>query len=594
LLAAALCVALLLAANFGYHSYQRQRVESARQVLLSPLSDYSQTKQAIDEIANSGSAGRYAIPELLRHGKPGPYNDFWKEKLDIFRKLGPDAAPAIPDLLLCLNDGENREVRTTLDAIDPNWRDRPEVPIAVYQYLNRACTFSHLDPREPQAPSEEQMKAHPSLKRLSAAVALHRLVGDDVARARRIIDRAGPIDRYSPNTQGRLRDNADSLIPHLVEHYKGPYPPEYHATVRFLLEVLDPNWDQSEAAKKAYPYLVKHLIGWEISIDDPLWIDARDWVVKRVPADVILDGCLTPTQLFSSGLSDTAVDLVCQYPQPVRQRLVSACLQHGRWLNPKLLGRSLWHEWSRDQELRNLSRLDPNWHQNRFAVNAIPALMQRAVCVSEPENKEDYELLDKIDPKWFQHPHAKLMVPFLVEQVSPTSPRMTELLRDHAVQEVNMWVLDPLDRAADMLTRLGPNAREAIPKLLVIRAKGIAPEYRSQLHWRPRDRIESLLAKFPDVIDANWPDAVESLAAIPELIALLDKKPATALENFGQLGPAASSAELLGRFGPVARSALPTLKKTLRETSNLNPEEIKAIELAITRITPQARSSEQK
>jgi hypothetical protein len=585
LLLAALCVALLLAAYFGYHSYQRHRVESARQVLLSPLSDHSQTKQAIDEIANSGSAGRYAIPELLRHGKPAPYKDFWKEKLDIFRKLGPDAAPAIPDLLLCLDDDEGGDVRTTLDAIDPNWRDRPEVLDVAARYIDRACQVSHLNPREPAAPSNEWMKA---------VGALHRLVGDDVARARSIIDRAWWHDHYSPYKPGRLEGHADSLIPHLVEHYKGPYPLVYPATVRFLLEVLNPNWDHSEAATRAYPYLVKHLVNWEIRIDDPSWIDARDWVVKRVPADVILGDCLTPTQLFSSGLSVTAVDLVCQYPQPVRQRLVSACLQHGRWMHPELLGRSLWREWNRDEELRNLSRLDPNWHQNRFAVNAIPALMQRAVCVSGPENKEDYELLDKIDPKWFQHPHAKLMVPFLVEQVSPASPRMTELLRGHAVRESNMWVLDPLDRAADMLTRLGPNAREAIPKLLVIRAKGIAPEYRSHLHWAVSERIDSLLARFPDVIDANWPDAVESLAAIPELIALLDKKPATALENFGRLGPAASAAELLGRFGPVARSALPALKKTLREPTNLNSEEIKAIELAITRITPQARPSEQK
>jgi hypothetical protein len=573
LLLATLCVALSLAAYFGYHSYQRHRVESARQLLLSPRSGYSQAEQAIDEIAKSGSAGRYAIPELLRHGNLRSGDTLSKKTLDIFRKLGPDAAPAIPDLLHHMNYSIRGEVLATLDAIDPNWRDRPEVPAVAALYINRACQFSNLKPSDPEVSWE---------RRLSPAMALHCLVGDDVAQARRIINRAGEIDKDVNDGFNNHR-----LFSYLVEHYKGPYYPVYQATVRFLLEVLDSNWDQSNVATEAYPYLVRHLFDWEISNDDPSWIDARDWVVKHLPADVILDGCRSRSHT-SPCLSDTAVDLVCQYPRPVQQRLVSVCLQHGWW---KYLESPEWHfRLDVSQALRNLSRLDPNWHRHEFAVNAIPALMKHAALGS----KEAYELLDKIDPKWFQHPHAKLMVPFLVEQVSPSSRRMTEILRDSPLEPGTMHLLDPLDRAADMLTRLGPNAREAIPKLLVIRAKGIAPKYRSRVHWLASRRIDSLLAKFPDVIDANWPDAVESLAAIPELIALLDTQPATASQLLGRSSPAATAAELLGRFGPVARSALPALKKTLRLPTTRHVEEIEAIEQAITRITPQARPSEQK
>jgi hypothetical protein len=544
---AALCVALFLAAYFGYQSYQRARVESARRVLLSPLSDYSETKQAIDEIAKAGSAGRYALFELLRHGKLAPGNDnFWNEKLDIFRKLGPDAAPAIIDLLLCLDVDADGKVRSTLDAIDSNWRDRPEVPAVAARYLARASKVSHNNMREPAATSEERM---------DAAVALHRLVGNDRGRARRII--AG---------------NANRLIPHLVEHYKGPYPDRYYATVRFLLEVLDPNWEQGEAARQAYPYLLRHLFDWRVKIDDASWIDARDWVVKRVPADVLLGACLSPTKPYS-GLSDTALDLVCQYPQPVRQRLVSACLQHGGWMYP---GSQAGQMLDVRRELRNLSRLDPGWHQNAHAVNAIPVLMKRAVCEPDEERNEAFGSLEKISPKWFLHPNGKLMVPFLVEQVSPRSPGMSEMLGS-SVQSVP---LDRLIRAGDMLTRLGPNAREAIPRLLVIRAKGIPAEVRPYRR-KEAERIDPLFARFPDVIDANWPDAPESLLAIPELIALLDNR-------------SAAAAELLGRFGPVARCALPALQKALGEPTKLQPEAITAFKLAISKIAPQARPSEHK
>jgi hypothetical protein len=223
-----------------------------------------------------------------------------------------------------------------------------------------------------------------------------------------------------------------------------------------------------------------------------------------------------------------------------------------------------------DRELQNLSRLDPNWHQAARAVNAIPALMKRAVCLPEAERKEACTILEKISLKWFLHPNAKSLVPLLVDLLSPTSPRMAEQLKS-SVQTVP---LDTQERAGDMLIRLGPNAREAIPRLLVIRAKGIPPGARP-FRRAEAEKIDALLAKLPHAIDANWPDAPESLVAIPELIALLDKQPAAA-------------AEVLGRFGPVARSALPALKKVLSEPTKLQPEAITAIELAIAKIALKA------
>jgi hypothetical protein len=115
---------------------------------------------------------------------------------------------------------------------------------------------------------------------------------------------------------------------------------------------------------------------------------------------------------------------------------------------------------------------------------------------------------------------------------------------------------------------------------LAIRAKGIPPEVR-QFPRGEAEKIDHLLVRLPEVIDPNWPDSPESLGAIPELIALLNKQPAAA-------------AELLGRFGPVARSALPALKKTLSERRKLQPQAIKAIELAITKIAPQAIPAKEK
>jgi hypothetical protein len=192
-------------------------------------------------------------------------------------------------------------------------------------------------------------------------------------------------------------------------------------------------------------------------------------------------------------------------------------------------------------------------------VDTIPALVTLAVWGYPSEREKALDSLAGIDPNWSRHPNSKEAVPRLVKLFSPERIEMQfEGERDH---------VDKLARAEEMLIRLGPGAREAIPALLVARATVL----RDGLRMTHRDDVVKaveILKRLPGAIDAAWPNSPEAVVAIPALVKLLEKNP----------GPAA---ELLGRFGPAARCALPALRETRDRLERTRHPKAEAVDQAM-------------
>jgi hypothetical protein len=215
--------------------------------------------------------------------------------------------------------------------------------------------------------------------------------------------------------------------------------------------------------------------------------------------------------------------------------------------------------WERVEEL---AQLDANWVKHSKATATIPALICLAVHGSPDQRKGAFETLAQLDAKWAQHPNAKRAAPALAKwYLSP----------DHLRGIYEPDELERVVRAIKMLARLGPGAREALPTLLIARATSPFPPDRNWAGANVRASLTPLLARLPDSVDPDWPSAPEALLAIPELIKLLEKKPT-------------SAAELLARFGPAARCALPTLQ-VARTRVGKSPDDVKVIDEAIKRIT---------
>jgi hypothetical protein len=536
-------VLLPITVYLGYQEFQRSRIERARKVLRT--SHYpTERADALAEIAFAGPAGRFALPELilLLSQKKDP------AVVAILRDLGPAAEDAIPALMLRLDDDADGKIRETLIAIDPAWRNRPEAIHAAHALIGRAVTTDNmgklLGPRE---------------DRIRAAVAIHRLVGDNPAQARLILGQLPlVIEKRSPVLMSvKLTANAGLLIHVLVEQLES----DYRDTALFLLPILDPAWATSARAKQAQPDLIAQYLerGPNVHLNSPVRAAASERIARWVPEEVAVEGCLHAWDLRERNVA--AIELLQHYPASARARVISAILQWGGWANPD--SQAGWML-SVPNALYCLRELDPDWVRHSRAVNAIPQLILRAVHGYADERKEALEILDQIDPRWDRHPQAKLAVPFLAKELR------TERIRQLRYYEEQ---IRPITNAAEMLERLGPVAKEAIPALLVARAHGFPEDIRkySVKMMELGAQVDAILKRFPDAIDLDWATGPDALPAIPELLGVLEKNPGGA-------------AELLGEFGPAARCALPALRAARKKLGDADRDAAAAINKAIARI----------
>jgi hypothetical protein len=164
------------------------------------------------------------------------------------------------------------------------------------------------------------------------------------------------------------------------------------------------------------------------------------------------------------------------------------------------------------------------------------------------------QLLGRLDKNWADSAAAKRAVPGLVARLAAPLPRTggRNIPRSAGQEALNLLErIEPDWRQSDVVHR-------AIPGWIAQLGDGRWPYFGGA-------------AEALDRLGRDWPTRPDSAKAVPQLIKQLSSSEAP---------PRALAIELLGRFGPAAKAAVPALTKLLDDSklADLAREALKQIE----------------
>ncbi|MDM8548643.1 HEAT repeat domain-containing protein [Desulfobacterales bacterium HSG2] len=454
-------------------------------------------------------------------------------------QFGEFAVSAVPDLIKALA-GSNKTVRdaavSALEEIDGQWTHSEHARKAIPQLVKR-LTSDDIRTRIEAAEILGEFgtaaeKAVPNLVKV--------LTDSDVLRS-------------AAQTLGKI---GPAAIPDLVRVLVNEDEHVRHASVR-ALERIDPQWQQTESAAKEITHFVKDLE----KTDGPERSSAVRALGEVGPAAApILAGLLADSDVRS-----LAIKALGEVGSAAEEAAVPFLIN--------ILA-------NRDKEVRYLAvqalgKIAPEWQESENALNAVPFFMsalrgsgsdefeapaealveigqasiQPLVEVLAEGNKEVFNTaaraLKRIDPKWPESEGAVKAV-----------PRLSGGLKN------GQWYVRRV--SAEVLGKIGPAAREAVPHLV----KGLADSNKKS-RTAMKNALDKILLKGTPHVQEEEEVTSEDRKGIIRLVK----------ERADAGGPASTkAAEALGEIGPAAEEAVPHLVKALGDPDQtLRSEAVQAL-----------------
>ncbi len=208
-----------------------------------------------------------------------------------------------------------------------------------------------------------------------------------------------------------LLEIGQPAIPYLVKSLTDTNPIIQDAALE-ILEETNPEWPQSEYARRAIPHLVKELANLEADVryaalnvlekTDALWFQSEE-TRRTIPYLIRL---LSHDSVSVRIGSAYALVFVGPSARKAIFRLV------------KMLADS--NELARGAATAALENIDPQWQQSEFAHNAIPYLVKMLGDYDRNVRDAAIEVLEKIDLSWARTKGAHSAVPYLIKVLADT------------------------------------------------------------------------------------------------------------------------------------------------------------------------------
>jgi HEAT repeat protein len=469
------------------------------------------------------------------------------------RELGPLAAEAIPALIAAAVDSDaavRRAAGEALGRVDPRWPANPRAVDAIGTLIKKlGGRRSH----DPQTASFLLSEIGPT-----ALPGLIEALSDKEDDIRQV---------WVARTIGRIGRDAADAVPSLMRALESHFAHVRQAAAEALSQI-------GPASESAVPGLIR-LLG------DPL-ANVRLAAVRA----------LTHVGLPADPEIPPLLGLLLDQDDEIREATVGALAQIGPTVIPSLVGLLLHLETRRpDGRLKllegSLTRyLEASWMLGRVERAWLEASwmlgrVERAwLDAPEPGDLDVIrrDLTDMVrNRSWHCHfdiedllriEAAYAAVVAVIGEIGPEASDLTPVLI-LVLADSNPWFRRA---AADSLGRIGPLAREALPALVRALADESEPVRRN---------VAAALAR----IDPDWSTDPEIRDAIPSLVEKLrhpGEAGQMAADGLVLIGPAAVSvlsealtaddrvlreaaATTLGRIGPKARAAIPTLVRALQD-----------------------------
>ncbi len=349
--------------------------------------------------------------------------------------------------------------------------------------------------------------------------------------------------RAAAQTMGRIGSVA---IPDLVRILVNEDEHVRHAAVG-ALEKIDSNWQETEGAYQQITQFVKDL--------DQTDEEARTSAVRAL-------GEIGPAAAphLARLLADT----------DVRSLAIKALGEMGQLAEEAAVPHLINALGNQNKEVRTLAsqalgKISPEWRQSDSAMNAIPYFMDalRQGTAAPDECGAAAEALVDIGPGTIQ-PLVEALVEGNKDVFNTAAQALKRIdprwpLNEGAVRSVprvakglqsNQWFVRRA--AAEILGKVGPAAREAVPHLV----KALADSNK-----KSRDAIKAALDK---VLLKNSPYAPEEEEAVtPEARSEVARLMSMLTNGTGEARTKA--AESLGEIGPAAEEAIPNLMRALAD-----------------------------
>jgi HEAT repeat protein len=505
-------------------------------------------------------------------------------------KVGPAASPALTTLveeLVAPQEYQTRALaREALGRIDPAWPQTPAARQAI-PTLALHLTSGDADRREAAAWALEHIdkgwEKSPEARRTIPKLVLRLAAPDDFA-AGQARDLLAAIDPKW--TQGA---EARQVVPVLVERLTAPEGDARRAAA--VLGLLGPT------ARAAVPALVEASAGLG---PHPECARAATAALQRIDPDWRRSAT---ARRIAVDLAGRLADPKAQNPWKLYGTLVA--LGPGSQAAIGQLQKVLSSEERvvRPRALAGLARIDTDWYKGepglrayqdllrlledtdpdvrRAAVEGLDRLprhrdLQAAIAalvvalsesnLADPAGK----LLERLDKDWTQSQSGRKAIPVLIRRLAAPQPKVREA-------------------AARILGQFGTNATDAVPALLDRLTDGgmTAPAFPA---WQRTGVASEALAAL-DAIDPDWAQSAEARKRIPDLVAGLATFGAhdTVEQALKRIEPdwleskagrqgipllirrlddktahvAVAAARELGRFGPAAAAAVPSLTEWL-------------------------------
>ena len=493
--------------------------------------DFNVRQAAAEALGKIGPDARPAIPALVMALADKDYH-VRKAAAEALGKIGPDARQAIPTLVMALADKDYHVRKAAAEALGKIGPDaRPAIPHLVnalagkYSSVREAAAEA-LEKVNPQwAQSPEARQAIPALA--NALANKDSSVRDAAATA---------LEKIDP--QWAQKPEARQAIPALVRALA-----VMHYAVRNALEKIDPQWAQSSEARQAIPALVMaldyenyHARQAAAEALGKIGPDARQAIPALVMALADKDYHVRNDYHVRKAAAEALAKIDPQWAQSSEARQAIPALV-------KALADE--HCATRDAAAGALGEI---------GTKAIPALLKALTDNKHYVRKAAAETLRKIDSQWAQSTAAWLSIPALIKALADKNYHVRDAAAE-ALGKIGTKAIPALfkaladkdyhvrDAAAETLAKIGT---EAIPTLL----KALTDK-----DYHVRDAAAEALAK----IDPPWAQSPEARQFIPTLVmALADK----------DYHVRKAAAEALAKIGPEARQAIPALVNSLADNDS--------------------------